>query len=370
MKIAVFFTYDYGVETLDSIGILDRELKIYRKIKDIYKCNFVFFTYDEKINNINLDDEFEFIPIYKYINKSNNKLIRFIKSFFIPYKIKNLISDIDILHQHQLLGVWVPIILKKIFKLPLLTRTGYDAFEFSIKNNESWIRRNFYKALTQFTLKFSDLYTVTSLSDLNFLNKYFKTSNIKVVSNWVDEVQVNKNIDRTSKILMVGRLEKQKNYQLVLDFLNYSKLNLEIDIYGSGSEFQYLEKNINENNLNVNLLGNIPHNNLIEKYKYYKYFLSTSVFEGNPKTILEALSQGCIVIATNIPNHSELIENDINGLLYNNIEELKDIFYNKIYEKSIEKKFQINNLGLLKTKSIENIAETMYLDYKFLISDK
>ena len=35
--------------------------------------------------------------------------------------------------------------------------------------------------------------------------------------------------------------------------------------------------------IKVNFLGNIPHSDLIKTYKKYKYFLSTSKFEGNPK---------------------------------------------------------------------------------------
>ena len=43
----------------------------------------------------------------------------------------------------------------------------------------------------------------------------------------------------------------------------------------------------------------------------YKYYLSSSKFEGNPKTILEAMSSGCIVIASNIKNHKEIIKHNI-----------------------------------------------------------
>ena len=38
------------------------------------------------------------------------------------------------------------------------------------------------------------------------------------------------------------------------------------------------------------------------------HVISSSLFEGNPKTILEAMSMGCIVIASDIKNHRELIE--------------------------------------------------------------
>ena len=48
----------------------------------------------------------------------------------------------------------------------------------------------------------------------------------------------------------------------------------------------------------------------------YRYFISSSLFEGNPKAILEAMASGCLVLAVDIPNNSEVIKNNENGLLY------------------------------------------------------
>ena len=63
--------------------------------------------------------------------------------------------------------------LKLLFpktKKPLIVRTGYDTYLFSIKENKKvWIVQ-FYKLLTYLALKFSDLYTVTSTSDKEFLD--------------------------------------------------------------------------------------------------------------------------------------------------------------------------------------------------------
>ena len=48
----------------------------------------------------------------------------------------------------------------------------------------------------------------------------------------------------------------------------------------------------------------------------YRYFISSSLFEGNPKAILEAMASGCVVIAVDIPNNAEVIKNNKTGLLY------------------------------------------------------
>ena len=70
---------------------------------------------------------------------------------------------------NQLMGSWIGIMLKLIFAKPLIVRTGYDLFRFSIYEKKSLIKKIFYYILTQFSILFSDLYLVTSRTDKDFL---------------------------------------------------------------------------------------------------------------------------------------------------------------------------------------------------------
>jgi glycosyltransferase involved in cell wall biosynthesis len=369
MKIAIFFTYDYSIETLSRSGLLERELKVYQKINEIYGIEFIFLTYEESLGeDINSYSEFKFIPLYKDLKKSNNKLLRFFKSFFIPFKIKSDLLDVDILYQHQLLGVWIPLILKMKLKKPLQVRTGYDAYLFSLKNRDNFVKSLFYKYLKKIALRFADLYTVTSHCDKVFLSEKFKSNSIKVVPNWV-EINDNQPTSREMcKILMVGRLEKQKNYPLAFDFLKTLNSNYELDIYGNGSEYSSLKTLSSENNLKINFLGNTTHQNLIREFSNYNFFLTTSFYEGNPKSVLEALSSQCIIFASNIPNHEELIKDGINGFLFSNKEELVDKFEFIKNNLSQQRKVKKNCISSLSENQIKNISKLMYEDYVFLVS--
>ncbi len=132
----------------------------------------------------------------------------------------------DVIHQHQLLGSWVPLIIKLIQKKPVLIRTGYDAYLFSKLNNEKKYLIYFYKILTNFSLKYCDLYTVTSQADFDFLMKEFNfnSTKIKIVPNWIEKIEILNNSRFDDRILMVGRLENQKNYPMVFEFLKNTKL--------------------------------------------------------------------------------------------------------------------------------------------------
>ena len=218
------------------------------------------------------------------------------------------------------------------------------------------------------SIKFSDLYTVTSNSDFEFLKNKFLTNSIKIVPNWVDQKKEILSDRNLVKILMVGRLENQKNYPLAFEFLNKLDGDFEIDIFGSGSQKSMLKNLAEENKLKINFLGNVQHKELMEKYKNYEYFLSTSKFEGNPKTILEALSNECIVFASNILNHSELIEDGVNGFLFQSENELIEKFEFIENNNQLKKTIRNNCKESLKNNSIGKVTELMFLDYDYLIS--
>lgn len=371
IKINVFFTYDYSIETLEESGLLEREMRIYRKIYQKYGFEFLFFTYDkELVSKVKDFPEFEFVPIYKYVKISNNKIIRFLKSFIIPFKLKKYFKNTDIIYQHQLLGAWIPIIIKFLLKKPLQIRTGYDAYLFSLENNDHFYKKLFYKYLTKAAIKYSDLYTVTSNCDKNFLSKEFDAKNIKVVPNWIDISKLQPKKRENHKILMIGRLEIQKNYPLALDFLEIADSNIEIDIYGSGSQLSELEALSSKKNLKVNFLGNLSHEALMSKMPKYKYFLTTSLYEGNPKTVLEALSSQCIVFASNIKNHEEIITNGVNGFLFTDAHELNEKY--KFISNNLEyfNLIKQNTIKSLTKNNISHVVEQMSDSYKSLTSLK
>ena len=59
-------------------------------------------------------------------------------------------------------------------------------YKFSIEENKKYFVKKLYKVLTKYTLKFADLYTVTSYSDRKFLSDTFKLNKeIKIRRNWI-----------------------------------------------------------------------------------------------------------------------------------------------------------------------------------------
>ena len=90
LKIAIFFTYDYSVETLRNSGLFEREMRIYCEIYKNYDVDFKFITYDDNLDLQGNYQKFTFISVYDYIKKSRNKIVRFVKSFLYHSNLKKI----------------------------------------------------------------------------------------------------------------------------------------------------------------------------------------------------------------------------------------------------------------------------------------
>ena len=203
-----------------------------------------------------------------------------------------------------------------------MLRTGYNAYEFKVLEKSSFFVKLFYKQLTKLAYSKSDIFTVTSSSDKKSISKLCNNSEKLVLHrNYVTNLKYQDfNKRDKNKIISVGRLSKQKNYsQLIKLFQN---TNFEINIIGDGYQKDYLIKLSDEKNCKLNLLGNFQNDKVQEMFKKFRFFFSTSLYEGNPKALLEAMSSGCVVFTTRNENSSEIIEDGENGFF---IDENRDI---------------------------------------------
>ena len=95
--VSFIFTYDYSLKTWFESGTLHRELEIFKNIAKNKEYNFKFFSYgnSEDLKLFNNSESIEIFPIYENIRFRNNKIIRFIYSFIIPFKISKIVRDLQ-----------------------------------------------------------------------------------------------------------------------------------------------------------------------------------------------------------------------------------------------------------------------------------
>lgn len=375
MNIVYFLTYDYSFKLWDDTGNISREKEyfdyIYTKNKD-YKFTFITYGDQKDLQYERYFNNCKIIPIYQYTKFRTNKIARLVASFFLPFKINELLKDekIDLIKQNQLQGVWVSLIFKYLTKKPLIIRTGYDVLRFKLKEKKAFYKIIFYYFVTQFALIFSNIYTVSSATDADFLKKYFllNKNKVKVRSNFVTFSNKTPFLNRQEKrILMVGRLEKQKNYEYILK--EFKNSDFIIEIYGEGSEIDYLKKLSNKYKTNAVFKKTIPNSKMENLLNEYKFFISCSRFEGNPKSVLEAMGAGCIVFVSSNKNTEEIIINNNNGFLFDlESDSFIELFNSTISRIDLENISNTASNYIKQNNSLDSLVEKELEDISTLIN--
>jgi glycosyltransferase involved in cell wall biosynthesis len=123
--------------------------------------------------------------------------------------------------------------------------------------------------------------------------------------------------DIKPKIGVIGRLTEQKGHiELILAMRKVQKVHpVHLLVIGSGPLEIYLKALVEDNSLedSVHFLGN--RKDVMQILPHLDMVVSASLWEGFPTVILEAMSQGVPVIATDISGSCELIESSKTGIL-------------------------------------------------------
>lgn len=163
------------------------------------------------------------------------------------------------------------------------------------------------------------------------------------------EIQNKKNLE--FNILFLSRIEMYKGIFIVLDAFkllqsNYPKINLYVA--GDGSQLVACKEFAKKHKLkNVNFLGNIHGNQLIESFTSSSIYILPSYSEGMPTSVLEAMAFGLPVITRPVGGLNDFFEDGKMGCL---IESLEPKEYAQSIAYFIENREVINEIGLYNHK--------------------
>lgn len=134
-----------------------------------------------------------------------------------------------------------------------------------------------------------------------------------VLYNFVQEsffnlsINNNRDIKKGLKLVAIGNLRRQKNYELLIESFTYLKdLPVSLDIYGSGDIEADLSKRIEKCGVNIKLKGRT--NNVLSLLPEYDAYIMPSLFEGFGIAPMEAMAYGMPVLLSDIEVFKELAE--------------------------------------------------------------
>jgi len=126
--------------------------------------------------------------------------------------------------------------------------------------------------------------------------------------------------DAPLRLLLVGRFHRQKLIPETIRWLARAKsqgIEFLVTIVGDGPEHDAVEAAIEDVKMTkfICLKGWLGKDELIKQYQQADCYLNLSSYEGMPNTVLEAMSCGLPIIASDIAPHQDLIKNEVTGYL-------------------------------------------------------
>jgi len=143
-----------------------------------------------------------------------------------------------------------------------------------------------------------------------------------------DEIKANNGIPIEKKIVVfVGRLDEYKRPEYMLDLIHSLPIQFYGIMIGDGDKSECIDEKIDRLKLNsrVKRIKRIPNEKIHQYYKIADYFVNFNDNEIFGMSILEAMYQGCNVIAFHAPGPDEIIENKKSGFLVNSLDEMQSI---------------------------------------------
>ena len=283
------------------------------------------------------------------LKKSNNFLQSILNSF---ERIKALVQifkeeNPDIIisfmtHTNILSTIAAKIVRKKII---ISERIAYDYHKSKVLNI---LRRLIYPLSNGFVTQ-----TYSDLKNYAFLKHPC------VIYNPVKFESFDANIKKQKIVLGVGRLEKQKGFDILIKaFHKVGRDDWKLVIAGDGSEREKLEKLIKElRAANIELIGTTK--DIFEWYKRASIFVLSSNREGFPNVLIEAMSMGCAVVSFDCPyGPGEIIKDGVNGLLIENqnSQALETAIKRLIEDQGLRERLSSEAVKVREIYNIKNIA--------------
>lgn len=319
MNLLLFMTWDVSLKLWQEKGLLARELRMYEALARDHGVQTTILSWggaEERV--IAADYPFiEVVPLYEAIPQFRYKTLRALASLWALWSARKALRKADLYKTNQMWGAWVAALARRIYRKPLILRCGFELMKFTRAEGHGALRGWFIKALSRFAYRAADHICVATQSDKDFVMNEFGCADetISLHPNWID-TDLFKPVETAQKdnhILFVGRLNAQKNLENLILALGESDYTL--DIIGQGELKQSLKDIAQYADTKVNFMGIVPNDKLPALYNAYPVFILPSWYEGNPKTLLEAMSCGCAVIGTNVEGTSDIIDDGASGIL-------------------------------------------------------
>lgn len=204
-------------------------------------------------------------------------------------------------------------------------------FKLIVSERNTTTKKSLRVRLRFFLYKYVDYIVPNSFSQDKFIRDNYPSlaDKLNTITNFTDTsffvppAENKVRIDGWHKMLVVARIEKQKNIEGFLDCVKILKDNhvkVHIEWFGSASVEDYRQHCYDlRNKLDIGdyVSFNPPTHNILEQYQSSDIFCLPSFHEGFPNVICEAMSCGLPILCSDICDNPYIVKDMESGLLFN-----------------------------------------------------
>jgi len=312
--LVLFLTAGMSLDAWHKGGMLTREIAIYNELaRNLDKIYFLSYGDENELQ-------------YRKLLADNIEILfdkhgigTLLYSFLAPFIHRRALKSADFFKTNQMVGSWTAVIAKMLFKKRLILRQGFPWLLTLQEKKEGKVKIIIASLIEPIAYKVADKIVVTSRHTREYVIEKYRLNpeRVVVIPNYVD-TDAFKPSETTGKeknrIIFVGRLDKEKNLVNLIDAVK--TLDVELVLIGEGPYEEILKTKVESERIgNVSFLGVIPNERLPLELNRSEIFVLVSIYEGNPKTLLEAMACGLPVIGTDVRGIKEVINHKKNGYL-------------------------------------------------------
>ena len=301
-------------------------------------------------------------------------------------ELKKIINDnqYSIIHCHTPVGGVITRLAARKARKQYNTKVIYTAHGFHFYRGAPLLNWIIYYPIEKICSKWTDCLITITNEDFELAKRKFKKCkqiehvcgvglntdrfDIEITEEDLEELRKEIGIEKDNIVLTyVAELNKNKNQMLLIKTME--QLIKKSDKYrlilvGDGNKKQEYEQYIIEHNLQeyIKILGR--REDVPQILKLTNIYVASSLREGLPVNIMEAMYMGLPVIATDNRGHRELVENEINGFIVKNQKELKESIEEILRAKQKYKVLSQENRKRSKEYVLDKIQQQMKQIYR------
>ena len=326
------------------------------------------------------------IPFERFPLKTQN-----IKAY---KQLKNIINEnkYEIIHCHTPVGGVLTRLAAKKARKKYNTKVIYTAHGFHFYKGAPLFNWIIYYPIEKICARWTDCLITITNEDYEFAKKHLRAKKVEHINGvGINSERLEKTLGEEEKnrvreklkikkedivFSYVAELNKNKNQILLIKTIQELKKelpNIKLLLIGDGplkEEYQqYIENNNLENE--IKLLG--KRKDINELLSITNIYLASSIREGLPVNVMEAMYKGLPIIATDNRGHRELIQSNENGFIITNnrsSEELLNTIKQLIKDTEKITQFSINNKLRIEKFELNNVLKDMQKVYTNITKKK